>query len=105
MQINALPDGPRRCRGPRAGATILLSTGVTLTSTMMQRRAFRTRWRFGTRTCSVSNDVSHNRNDNNGGNHAASTPFHSLCQGSFGFLTAPLSGSRCVIANLLTYRP
>src|SRR6516165_11832250 len=55
--------------------TVLLSTGVTLTSAMMQGRAILTCWRFGTRTCSVSNDASHNHNGNNGGNHAASTPF------------------------------
>src|SRR6516164_132023 len=42
---------------------------------MMQGRAILTCWRFGTRTCSVSNDASHNHNGNNGGNHAASTPF------------------------------
>jgi hypothetical protein len=41
----------------------------------MQRRAIRTCWRFGTRTCSVGNDASHNHKDNNGGHHAASTPF------------------------------
>ena len=30
---------------------------------------------YWTRTCPVRNDASHNHNGNNGGNHAASTPF------------------------------
>src|SRR6516164_714877 len=61
---------------PHPAQASLLSTGVTLTSdTMMQRRAIRTCRRFGTHTCSVSNDASHNHKDNNGGHHAASTPF------------------------------
>jgi len=51
---------------PNAGRNTL-RTGVT--SAMMQRRAIRTR------TCPVSNDPSHNHNGNNGGHHAASTPF------------------------------
>jgi len=41
----------------------------------MKRRAIRTCWPLGTHTCSVSNDASHNHKDNNGGHHAASTPF------------------------------